>query len=420
LPDEETKTMDPIIRPRNGLLLIALQPGEGQDVTLDPALHAVAFEDGSISYGSPFTMEGVSEVTGSLVGSAPLIIGQQSPFSFRSRIKGAGSGVTYTASIKPPLHAALQGCGMRGQFMAAVAATALAAGSATTATLAAPFVATAQAYRGLPLVLSVGPGAGSVPFITDYTAGRVATLSESFSPVLSTSTLAAIPANWSYAGTSPVDVAARNTDHPVVKIGYYEDGNLHQWLDCRGVADFDGVTARPGFGTFRFLGTYLGKSEAAVPANAVVATHSAPLLVKGTSAGAPPVALINRKPLAISRWGVRNGGEVGTIEDPNTPYGFGAGQLGGRTPMFDADPFETHAGTRNSIAEIEAGSVQPISLRFGSVAGNRFGLTLPGAQIAGNEPGMRGEFRSESLTFQALSAGRDAYGRDGDRILTFF
>jgi hypothetical protein len=408
---------DPVIRPRNGLLLIALQAAEGTYPAVDPTTQAVSVEDGSVDYGSPFTTEDVNEVTGSLVAGAPMVVGQPASIGFRSRIRGAGVGVAYTASVKPPLHAAFQGCGWRGQFQAAIAAAALTAGSATTATLAAGFPGTAQGLRGMPLLLA-GAAAGHVPLITDYTAGRLATLSDSFSPVLGTDSTGAIPANWTYAGTSPSDAAARLTDHPPVTISWYEDGNLHRWGDCRGTADLEGDTARPGFGAFRFSGTYLGVTAAAVPTNAVIAGHSAPLLVKGS--GTPPAALINRKQLPISRWALRSGGNVEDVVDPNTTYGFGAGQLVGRKPMFEADPLRTLVSTRDAIAEIEAALNYPIALRFGTQTGNRWGLVVPVAQPVSADPSMRGALRADAMGFQALSPGRDAYTRDGDRYISFF
>src|SRR5687767_10778317 len=107
--------MDPVVRPENGLLLIAPQSAEGTPATLDPTLHAVPIEANSFRYGAPFTSEEANEATGSYVASAPLIVGQEVPLGFRSRIKGAGAGQTYSSTVKPPLHAALQACGWRGQ-----------------------------------------------------------------------------------------------------------------------------------------------------------------------------------------------------------------------------------------------------------------------------------------------------------------
>ena len=411
--------MDPVVRPQNGLLLIALQTAEGTPATPNALTDAVPFVMGSFRKGSPYGSEEVNEVTGSLVASAPLIVGQEVQLGFQSMIKGAGNGVTYSSSVKPPLHAALSVCGKRGQFTAGVATTALAAGTVNTATLGAPYVATDQAYRGMPLLLTGGSGDGMVPFISDYSAARVAQLTAAAATALSTATSAALPANWSYAGTSPRDLSSRLTDHPCATVYYYEDGNLYQWTDVRGTVDLEGQTARAGMATFSLSGTYVGSSVATIPSNAVVALQSAPTLQKGASGGAS-VALANRKELAISRWSLRNGGNLESVQDPNTPFGFGPGQIAGRAPVFEADPYRTLVSTRDAIAEIAALNVYNGSLRFGTQAGNRWGLTMPALQPVGAEDDMRGNLRSDSMTWRALSPGRDAQLRDSDAIITFF
>jgi hypothetical protein len=394
--------LDPIVRPRNGVLLIALQSAEGITATPSPSTDAVPVEDGSVTFNNPYRTEDTSEINGSLVSSAPLVIGQPATVGFRSRIKGAGAGITYTSSVKPPLHAALQAAGLRGQFTAAVAAAALTAGAVASATLPAGFAATAQTYRGMPLLLASAPAAGRMPLVTDYTAGRVATLSDLYGSPLSSSNTAALPANWSYAGTSPADVAARATDHPAATIQWYEDGNCYTWTDCRGTVDFDGNSARPGFAAFSFTGIFAGVGVASVP-NATLASHSAPLLVQG--AGAPPAIQVGGKGIAISRWSLTNG--------------FAAGVIGGRTPVFEADPLMTLVNVRNSLNEIAAFTVAPVALQFGSTAGNRVSILVPTGQAIDATPGTRGSLRSETRRWQALNPGDDAYGRDGDRYITF-
>lgn len=408
--------MDDVIRPANGLLLIALQSARGVAATLDPALHAVACEVDSVSFPGAYRKESSNETTGSKVAGISLVIGQPAPFNFRSRIRGAGA--VYTASVKPPLHAAFQGCGMLGQFTAAIAPAALAAGTATSATMAAAFAAVAQSYRGMPLNITAGPGLGLFPTICDYTAGRVATLADTMASPLSVATTAGIPANWTYAGTSPRDAAARAVQEPYVTIGWYEDGVYRTWMDCRGVVDFDTKTGNPGFAAFQFTGTYLGKVDAAVPANAVMPGHSAPILVQPV--GAPPALLVNRLGLPISNYSVSSGSTVTSVEDPNTPLGFGAGQIGGRERVLSADPLATLVATRNTESEIALGTNYPIVARYGTVAGNRWSMLLAQAQPVQADPAMRGEYRSESTQWQALTPGRDAQDRDGDLVLCFY
>ena len=409
---------DPVIRPGNGLLLIQLQSAEGTYATLSAATDVVPCETDSVEYNNPYKTEAANEANGSFVASAPLVLGQPATFTFRARVKGAGPGVTYTGSIKPPLHSALAACGWLGFFQASVSAAALAAGTVSSATLGAGGAATAQLYRGMPMVLTAAPAAGRIPMISDYTAGKVATLTDLYGTALSASNTAAIPANWTYAGTSPVDAAARAAMHPCATIGWYEDGTLIQLGDCRGTVDFDGDSARPGYATFNFTGIWLGRTDAAVPANPVYPAQSAPLLVQG--AGTGPIAQVNRRGMPISKWSLKNGSTLEMPEDPNTTIGFGSGQITDRVPVFEIDPLMTLVATRNALADIAAFSQYTAALQFGTVAGNRWALTLPQIQPTDSAPGKRGNLRSETIHYQALTPGKDNSLRDGDAILCFY
>ncbi|MEA3033151.1 MAG: hypothetical protein QOH86_1167, partial [Sphingomonadales bacterium] len=250
------------------------------------------------------------------------------------------------------------------------------------------------------------------------TAGKLATFSDNFSPALDNTTLASLPANWTYAWTSPADGATRATDHPCGTLYYYEDGTLYQLVDGRVKLDMEGDTAKPGFATATVTGIFAGKSDAAVPSGLVVANHSAPTLVQG--ANTPPAIQVNRKGLPISKWSLTDGGSLTSPEDPNTTYGFGAGQLGGREVMFGCDPLATLVATRNTLSEIAAFTNYPIGLRFGYTASNRWSLLLPVVQPVDEGTGKRGEYRSNDLSFQAIPSGRDAQNRDCTRIMCFY
>jgi hypothetical protein len=405
-----------VLRPQNSVLLIKTQTAEGTPATPSAAVDAIPFESDSIGFSNPYSSESSNEVTGSLVSGSPLVVGQPATIRFRSRVKGANA--TYTASVKPPLHQALAICGVQGFFQAAITAALLTAGTATTGTLGTGFSASAQAYLGMPLIIGAGVGNGHTPLVTDYTAGKVATLSDSFSPALDTTTSVSIPANWTYAGTSPRDATDAASDHPAGTIYWYEDGVLHQFVDCRGKVDFSGDTAKPGFAEFEINGIYVSSTDVSVPTGAVIANWSAPLLVKGS--GTPPAALVNRKQLPISKWSSMTGGSVESPADPNTTLGFGAGQIGPREPTFGCDPLAALMATRNTLAEIAAFTQYPIALRFGSAAGNRWSLLHPLAQPVSQDLGTRGAFRSHDQQYRVLTSGRDAQDRDADRILCFY
>ncbi|USI71617.1 hypothetical protein [Sphingomonas morindae] len=409
--------MDPTIRPANVAVLFKLQPDENTPVVPDPTADAIPVEADSISYNSPWTQEASNEATGSLVAGAPLIIGQAATFSFKSRIKGAGAGAVYSAIVKPPLHQAFQACGWKGLFSAAIAGAAATAGTATSVTLPAAFAGASRAVIGMLLAISAGTGAGATPAVVEYTAARVATLGEAYNPALDATSVVGMPANWTYAQTSPSDQASRLTDQPAGTCYIYEDGTLLMFTACRGTLSLDGQNARPGYGTFSFTGIYQGKVDAPIPANLAIANHSAPTLVQGQASSL--AAVLNRRALTISTWSLDPGSQIENVDDPNTPFGFGAGQIVDRVPVLKVDPLATLVANRNTIADIGNGVTMPAVLRHGSVAGNRWALIAPLAQPTAADPGTRGKLRSEQMSLQCRSLGKDAIGRDTDRILCF-
>lgn len=408
---------DPVIRPRNGLLLIALQSAEGTAAVPSAATDVIIYETDSVDRNDPYKTEASNESTGSFVAGAPLVMGQPATFNFKSRLKGAGPSVVYTASVKPPLHAALMASGWLGQFTAAIAAGALTGGSTTTAVLGTGAAATAQLYRGMPLIMTGAHAAGRSPLVVDYSAGKVAKLNDTLATALDTTDSAAIPANWTYAPTSPDDAGTRATMHPAATIYYYEDGTLYQLMDCRGSVDLEGTTAGVGFADFSFTGIFISKTDAAVPANPVFPTQSAPILVQGTSG--QPVFQVNRRGLPISKWSIKTGTSIESPDDPNTVFGFGAGQIADRAPVLEIDPLSTLVATRNVLNDIGNLTQYFGGLQLGSVAGNRVSVTLPLIQPTDSAPGTRGKERSETIHYAVLNAGTDNAGRDSDVILCF-
>jgi hypothetical protein len=412
---------DPYIRPSNVAMLFKLETTE--DVDAAPvAADAFPFEEDGYSYNSPYRSEASREANGSMVAGAPMVIGQPAQLSIRFRMKGAGPGVTYSASVKPPHHALLSAAGKRGLFTAPIAAAALTAGTTTSASLGTGFASTAQAYRGMPLVLSGAgaPGTGQTPFITDYSAAKLASLTDLMGTALSTLTQAAIPANWTYAGTSPKSSAARATDHPSGTLYIYEDGTLLKFTGVRfRVSDWGGDSARPGFMTLEGSGTFRGKTDAAIPSDIVIPGHAAPTLVMGPS-GVNLALSVNRRGLPAQNWAIGEETEMESPDDPNTPMGFAAAQLGERSPMLRINPLATLVAVRNILADIEAGSIYPAVLRSSGPAGNRWAITKPTLTPVQADPGTRGIHRSEDQQYRLLNPGVDAQGRDGESILCFY
>lgn len=411
--------MDQTIRPANAALLFKGESAVGTDASPVGNLDAIPFEEGSVQIGNPFTEQTSNEASGTMGQTAPTIIGQPVPVRFRFQIKGAGASATYSASVKPPHHEVYKAAGLRGFFQAAVAATALASGTVNSATLASPFVATAQAYRGMPLVLGGSPVAGATPFVSDYSAARVATLADEFGSALSASHTAAIPVNWTYAPTSPKDASARATDHPSATLYYYEDGLLKKVFGVRGQVTITGQNAGVPVGEFVGSGIYGGESDAAIPSNLAVAGHTGPLLVQGQSLSLAVAA--NRKALSINQFSLAMNANVVSPGTPNSAYGFEAAEIGKRQPLLTVDPKRTLVAVRDTLTQMQNATQFTGIIRAGNQAGNRFAITFPILQIASREDGAQDIFRTEQLGLRPIvTAAQDAQTRDNDFVLCFY
>jgi hypothetical protein len=407
----------PIIR-RQEAILIKIQSAVGTDASPVANVDAIPYEAGSWSNTSDTQLQGSTEVGIGLAAGAPLVIGQPIQISFQFQLKGAGAGTTYSGSVRPPHDAVYRASGMKGAFTAAVTATAATAGTTTTATLATPFVATAQAYRGMPFTVAAGPNNGELLLCSDYTAGRVATFADVLGTAFTTSSTVALIANWTYAPTSPVDAAARATDHPVATVYYFVGGKRRRFIDVKGRIDFAGGSSRSGVATFTGTGIYVGEDDSAYPSNLAFASHSAPLLLQGSNVS--EAFLVNRRALAIESWGLQTNQAFESPADPNSVAGFGEAIIGGRDAQFTCDPLQTFVATRDTLADIKAGTRYPGIIRAGYTSGNRWALTLPILQPVDRPDAQRGELLAESLTLKALNPGTDSNGRDNDFVLTFY
>ena len=404
------------IRHGNVAMRFKIETTEGVDSAPD-ATNAFPFEVDSVEYNSPYRSEASQEANGSLAAGAPLIIGQAAEITFRVRLKGAGPGSVYSASVRPPHHDLLQACGWRGKLTGQAPAT-ITAGTTSSLTVPAAFVAVDKEYIGMPMQLTGGNSGGRLVHVADYTAARVALLTELFPAPLTTTVQAEVPANWSYAPTSPASAAQRAIDHPSGTLYIYEDGVMHRFVGLRGTIDLAGETARPGFITFRFMGTYLSKTDVVRPSDQM-SQHSAPTLANGV-AGINNSVLLNRLPIAIRQWSLATGATMEVNDDPNTTFGFGAADISRRAPVLTIDPADTLIAVRNVIAEIQNATRYPAVIRCGSVIGNRWSLVTPLLQPSQADPGRRGIYRTQELTLSALNPGLDPQTRDGDAILCFY
>lgn len=380
------------LRSRNAALLFKIEAAEGVPETPSASTDAVLVENPRISFGPQNAQ--TREVTGSLDNRGPLVGGLQMSLTFDVYLKGSGA-----AGSAPEFGDLLRACGWAEVITAAAvpaAPEAAAAGTATTLTLGASAAATAQLYRGMPLNLAVNPASG-LSFIADYTAAKLATLADSFAPALDATTTWQIPVNVLYKPAS--------ASIPSGTFNLFIDGLKYVMAGARGDFTLAAPSGGPGRLSFTFRGMFVSKSDAAVPAATYDATR--PPIFKGGR------MLIDRGQAAVASFSFANGNSLAYPPNPNAAEGFDPSVITERAMTGSLDPLATLVATRDILAAMRAGTEQVVHARWGSVAGNRVGFTIPKALYTGNDPGDRDGLLTEETAFACI-------GQDAGAFLAFW
>jgi hypothetical protein len=323
-----------------------------------------------------------AELTGSL-DQAPSIIGGLKP-SIRITVPLRGSGTAGTAPVWGRL---LTACTFKETVTAAAigAPTAAASGTTTSVTCGTPFAATAQLYRGMPLVLTgdqstIGP-------IVDYTAAKVAMLGETLALAATASTLCQIPINVLYSPTSDESV------YKTVTLYFYADGLLWTFVGGQGTWSLDLTTGGIGMLTFEFQAQFGAHSATAMPTgwNTTV-LPTPPRFVGGK-------LQLNKTKAQANKLTVQAGVKLMLPDDPEASEGYGPAEPESRDSGGSIDPL---MNTTTSVALFNAfRSSTPMSLTgvIGSTAGNRFCVTGPASKATGFTPGTRDGLGQNAITF---------------------
>lgn len=282
--------------------------------------------------------------------------------------------------------------------IAAVAAT---AGTTTSATLQAPWSGTDQLYRGMPVLLSGNPAAPAYAFLSDYTSGRVATLTDLMGSALNTSTKAGIPPNIVYAPAS-VNIPSGSGE-------MYMDGVRWRFRGMRGTISFTFQAGGAIRATVRLSGLFEGNGDAAVPAVPYDGTRP------GTFRNSR--MLMDRARAALASWTIDAANTLTYPADPNDPEGFDVPIITRRRMSGRLDPKMTVPSVRDLLTKFRTGAEQIIHGRvLGSNArspGQRIGMTVPAAFFESYAPGDRDGLATEEV-------GYFARGQDSGAFLTLW
>jgi hypothetical protein len=278
-----------------------------------------------------------------------------------------------------------------------IAGVTAASGTTTSFTAVAPWAATADLYRGMPVLIGGNPATPAYAFISDYTVGRLATLTDVFGSALSAASIVSIPAHSLY---KPISAAI-----PALSMELYRDGVRYQTAGMRGTVSMEFMAAGAVKASFQMSGIYVGKADAAVPVTTYDGTRP------GTFRNSR--MLVNRAQAALQTLSLDMGNDLVYPGDPNQTEGFAVPEIVKRRFAGKIDPFETLVATRDIMAAFRAGTEQIIHGRVmggtGVVAGNRVGLTIPQAFYESYDPGDRSGLATEGVGFFARGQDTGAF-----------
>lgn len=332
------------------------------------------------------------ELTGTL-DRAPSIIGGMRP-KIRMSVPLRGSGAAGTA---PDWGKLLRCCTMAEAVTAAAVGvpTAATAGTTTTITLGAIFATTAQAYRGMPLLLSgdrvVTTG------VVDYTAGRVATVGETAAGAFTPATLTQVPINILYSPTS--DEATYKT----CTIYFYADGLQWTFTGCQGTWSVELTSGGTGVLKFEMQGQLVTHATATMPTGWNTAIRPTPPRWVGGR------AQLNGSLARCRRLTLDAGVQTVLPDNPEAAQGYDPAvpilrdSRGAIDPLMDTT---TQVALYNAF---QNGTPMRLMAVVGSTAGNRFLVTAPAAKAVGFRPGDRDGLGQNDITFQCDGADSDMF-----------
>lgn len=327
------------------------------------------------------------ELTGSLDKAASVVGGLKPRIRLRMPLRGSGTAGT------APDFGKLMRC---ATFIETVtgsaigAPTAATAGTTSTATAQTPFGTTAQQYRGMPLLVT---GDQTFPtVITDYTAGRVATMVETRTAALTVSSLLQIPINVLYSPTSD------EANYKTCTIYFYGDGLRWDFVGAMGTVTLELTTGGIGFLVFELRGQFNGKSATALPAAGVgIVRPTPPRFVGGKMRLDGALA-------QVRTFSLGNGVNIVLPDDPESAEGYGPALPIERDVAGSLDPY---MNTTNSVAlfnNFRNGTAMRLGGIIGSTAGNRFAFCTPTAKVIAMDPSARDGIGQHGIQFQADGA----------------
>jgi len=191
-----------------------------------------------------------------------------------------------------------------------------------------------------------------------------------------------------------------STGQESITIWYYSDGLLHKLTGCRGNVSFNLEAGGAGKASFTFTGHNAGVTDASLVSPTYDAAVPAPVINVPFSIGGYS-AVINSLSFDLS-----NG--LATPSDMSSSDGFGEVIITARDVAGSFDPEQVLKATKDYINEWESGTTMALSAGvIGSIAGNRYSVSMPAVYYREVSPGDRDGLRTLEVSYGAAESSGD-------------
>lgn len=382
-----------VLRTRAGLVLAKVEATQGVAEVLNPATDAIEAESATIDFDVNLVQ--TNGMTGTLDKSSPIIGGQKAKVTIEMFLRGSG-----TPGTPPEAGPLLRACRRREVISAGTVPTGGAeacgaGGSTTTAELGESASTIAQTYRGMPLKLTSEQTLST--HIADYTADKIAKLTDTAGGTIDAATNWLIPAHVRYV---PISDKTES-----ISIAFYQDGRLWRLKGCVGTYTMEWTAGGAIRARFTFEGQHAGQpTDTPVPAATFPETRAA-IWRAGRFT-------IDAKPAAPTRLSLDAGNTVVTPGDPNQPDGYGQPLITECDATGSVNPQATLLADRDTYAKFTNGQPHIIHAQAGQTPGNIIAVTVPAAVSTSYGHGDESGVITDNLNF-------DCGGADAGDVLTF-
>lgn len=172
------------------------------------------------------------------------------------------------------------------------------------------------------------------------------------------------------------DPSSDEADHKSATLYLYKDGMLHIMTGAYGTVMFEGEVNGFGKAKFEFIGQYYVPTDVALPASPTFETQKPQQLEEAQFA-------IDGFAAVISRFSLDTGVKVLPRLDANGSDGYNGTYIDGREMTGGIDPESTLVADENFWNKLALATEMPLTIRFGTTAGNTVTVTAGNVQYTG-------------------------------------